>query len=438
MKTIFSSQFSVLSFQLLALCLSVLSASAQNVGDRIIKERIATTGQETIRYWPKGSLKLWGDNASQLPASIAIGTGLTLSGSPLTLSASATGGAQDAFILNDEAGDTLTALESGLGWRDSRLTIQGVPGGSLQMYETGDPLEGVLYWAGRIQVGSLEAASLTADIDAALITSGTISAAIVRNSTPQPLRAFHDGASFAGAYGLTYGATGPGGQTEPTTPGTYFPEILVVDGDPDANYLQGRIRTAADLRTDLGLGTLATQSPTGTPTGSKFLRDDYTWQTVSGGTVTGGIVQRIFVNETSRVLSGTGTVQIYHTVALAMTEGTEFLSASITPTSATNRIRVTAVVVLGTSVSAHMSMICGRSGDTTARRYAMISQGSPRTDMVSTGTLVLDEEAGTTSAITYKIRAGGSSAGTFRLNRAGGGDYPIGTASTLTLEEYTP
>jgi len=43
---------------------------------------------------------------------------------------------------------------------------------------------------------------------------------------------------------------------------------------------------ASDQRTTLGLGSLATVTPTGTPDGTKFLRDDSTWQTVSSGGLT--------------------------------------------------------------------------------------------------------------------------------------------------------
>lgn len=408
MKSLFSSQFSVLRFLWLALFLSALSTplSAQNVGDRIIRERIATTGQEAIRYWPKGSLKLWGDNASQLPASIAIGTGLTLSGSPLTLSASA-GGAQDAFILNDEAGDTLTSLESGLGWRDSRLTIQGVPGGALQMYETGDPLEGVLYWAGRIQVGSLEAAEITGEISADLITSGSMASAIFRSSTPQPLRAFHDGASYAGAYGLTYGATGPNSSIEPSTPGTYFPEILVVDGDPDANYLQGRIRTATQLRSDLGLGTLATVTPTGTTTGSKFLRDDYTWQTASGSsgltiastTITSGTSGRILKN-TSGVLDEVAT------------------------TGSGSVVLATSPSISGPWKDSNGNNLLGITATASAVNYPAITNAA-------TGGTVILEALGTDTHITMQIKEKGSS-GSLKLGRA---TNPIWLADTGTTVE---
>lgn len=41
------------------------------------------------------------------------------------------------------------------------------------------------------------------------------------------------------------------------------------------------LASAPTARNNLGLGSLATVTPTGTPSGSKFLRDDNTWQTVS-------------------------------------------------------------------------------------------------------------------------------------------------------------
>jgi hypothetical protein len=40
------------------------------------------------------------------------------------------------------------------------------------------------------------------------------------------------------------------------------------------------LSAAASFRTLIGLGTLATQSPTGTPSASTFLRGDYSWQTI--------------------------------------------------------------------------------------------------------------------------------------------------------------
>lgn len=50
----------------------------------------------------------------------------------------------------------------------------------------------------------------------------------------------------------------------------------------------------AAQRTTLGLGTLATQSPTGAANGSKFLRDDYVWAEPAGGGGGGGSTAGIF------------------------------------------------------------------------------------------------------------------------------------------------
>lgn len=62
------------------------------------------------------------------------------------------------------------------------------------------------------------------------------------------------------------------GLSAPTAePITAFGRSLVDDADEAAG------------RSTLGLGTFATVSPSGTPDGSKFLRDDNSWQTIPGG-----------------------------------------------------------------------------------------------------------------------------------------------------------
>lgn len=391
----------------LLLMLLALSAPlfAQTTGQSVIQKKNSGAGYTPEAFTIANGQLIYRNSAGVL-GGLTLGSGFTVSGS--TVNAAGGGGNSDAFILNDEAGDTLTSLESGLGWRDSRLTLQGIPGGALQMYETGDPLEGVLYWAGRFQVGSLEAAEITGEISADLITSGTVLATIFRSSTPHPLRAFHDGAAYAGAFGLTYGATGPNGSIEPSTPGTYFPEILVVDGGVDANYLQGRIRTATQLRGDLGLGTFATVTPTGTPTGSKFLRDDNTWQVPGGGssgltigttTITSGTSGR-FLNNSSGVLAETAAT------------GTGSVVLSTTPS------------LTGPIKDANGNNLLGITATASAVNYPAITNAAA-------GGAVIFEAVGSSTNIDLAVKEKGSG-GSLKLGRAAN---PIWLADTGTTVE---
>ena len=73
------------------------------------------------------------------------------------------------------------------------------------------------------------------------------------------------------------------------------------------------LSSAATFRALIGLGTLATVTPTGTPDGTKFLRDDNSWQAVNlsaylplaGGTLTGALTITQGTANTS-VLTSTG------------------------------------------------------------------------------------------------------------------------------------
>jgi len=360
---------------LITLILLVRTASAQTAGQSVIQKKNVSAGF-TNEAFTLSNGQLIGRTSAGTLSGLTLGSGLTLSGT--TLSSTASGGTWGSitgtlssqtdlntalglkaplasptftgtvtapnFVLSASEVDTLTGIQYGIGWSDDRFTLQGPPG-ALQMFTTGSPEESVLYWAGRIQVGSLEAAEITGEISGALVTSGVIPASVMNASMPQPLRAFGDGATYAGAFGLTYGTTGPSGATEPTTPGTYFPEILVVDGDPNTNYLEGRIRTAAQLRTDLGLGSLALVTPTGTADGSKFLRDDGSWQTV-GGTFTGGTLTSRLIQSTNGASSASPLV-LTGTIFTGGTATTTKPQLLVEPTGATSTAWNTAGTLYG-------------------------------------------------------------------------------------------
>jgi len=168
-----------------------------------------------------------------------------------------------AWLLEPLTTDTINPSQNGMGWADDKFTIES-PAGALQLYMQDDPEEATLYWPGRITAGTMEAASITVDLDASQITSGSIGPGIMMSSMTSPLAEYQDAEEYAGANGLTYTATGPASQKEPSTPGTYFAALEVTDGGAERNALVGRIRTAAQMGVPAIVSAPATASSTGT------------------------------------------------------------------------------------------------------------------------------------------------------------------------------
>jgi len=160
----------------------------------------------------------------------------------------------------------------------------------------------------------------------------------------------------------------------------------------------------------------------------------------SSGGESGSVVEMVRANYTGTA-SGTTNCFVYSNTSLrAMTEGDQYMTISYTPTSATNRLRVKAFLNLGSSVNAHAGVLLARSGDTNARAQSQTLYGNTlaRTDYVYPCQVELDEVAGGTSLITYNVRAGGGTTGTYYMNRAHAGVYPVGLLSYIEITEYVP
>ena len=173
---------------------------------------------------------------------------------------------------------------------------------------------------------------------------------------------------------------------------------------PLTTYIAGEVLTAASLNANLSFAASA------------------------------GKVVQVVNTQTGTVATGTTIIPFDNTIP-QNTEGTEFLTLSITPTSATNFLIVSVVLNFSYSIANTVSFALFK--DSTASALAAVAElGSTATGMINSG-LVHKMTAGTTSATTFKIRMGGESAGTVTFNGYSGGQVFGGVmASSMTITEY--
>jgi hypothetical protein len=145
-----------------------------------------------------------------------------------------------------------------------------------------------------------------------------------------------------------------------------------------------------------------------------------------------GDILQIQRDDDGEVATGTTTVPLDDS-APTSSEGTQFLSDSITPTSAANLTRVEAQVYLAHSVGSNFAafLLNGTTTVAVAPQRAIadtVHCPPPNINYVAL--------AATTSTITFNVRAGSSSAGTTTFNgRAGSRDYGGLINSYIELKE---
>jgi hypothetical protein len=139
-------------------------------------------------------------------------------------------------------------------------------------------------------------------------------------------------------------------------------------------------------------------------------------------------------SQTGAVATGSTTIPFDDTIP-QNTEGTEFLSVSITPTKSTSKLLIQVVIVLSASTG-NQFLACALFQDSTANSLAVTNTYNNQATGTSQLTLNYYMTAGTTSLTTFKVRAGGSAAGTFTLNGSSGTRYYGGvTASSINIME---
>jgi len=147
----------------------------------------------------------------------------------------------------------------------------------------------------------------------------------------------------------------------------------------------------------------------------------------------GSVVQVVNV-QTGAVATGTTTVPLDDSIP-QKTEGTEFMTLAITPTSATNKLKIEVLFIGVYPADAVMALMLFQDSTANALATNFNWSGGSNTRNFSMH-LSHFMTAGTTSATTFKIRAGGDNSGTLTFNgRTGSRQYGGTLASSITITE---
>jgi len=157
---------------------------------------------------------------------------------------------------------------------------------------------------------------------------------------------------------------------------------------------------------------------------------------ISGGSGTSVLVQEVFTAFTT-MTTGTTTIPVDDTIP-QNTEGNEYFTRSIVPTNSTHKLEIN-VIVQASHSAIDTWIAAALFQDTTANALACgaVTQHFAAFAQPIVFTHIMD--AGTTSTTTFKVRAGGSNAGTTTVNgssglRVYGGVY----VSSIVIKEYIP
>ena len=133
---------------------------------------------------------------------------------------------------------------------------------------------------------------------------------------------------------------------------------------------------------------------------------------VTGAIYTPNPVVQIVNTNSGAVNTGTTTLPFDDTIP-QITEGDQYMTLAITPKSTTNKLLIIAVGYFASNATANFTMALFQDATANALNAAHHTVGS---DSIVPMTLVHYMAAGTTSATTFRIRAGNSASGTTTFN----------------------
>lgn len=156
------------------------------------------------------------------------------------------------------------------------------------------------------------------------------------------------------------------------------------------------------------------------------------WQDLSSS-----FVVQVVNTQTGALASGTTILPLDNTIP-QNTEGDQYMSLSITPTRATNKLLIEVVVMGG--FAAGRRLVAALFQDSTAGALAAMANSAADSGILPNCLFFSHTmTTGTTSATTFKVRVGPDTAGTFYFNGEGntaGRVFGGVAASSITITEY--
>lgn len=138
---------------------------------------------------------------------------------------------------------------------------------------------------------------------------------------------------------------------------------------------------------------------------------------------------------TSAVATGTTTIPLDDTIP-QNTEGTEFMTCSITPKSATNILEIF-VYFSGSHTATNANLIVALFQDSGANALAVSQAFTASTTAPLTIPIEHAQVAGTTATTTFRVRAGAGAASTVTFNgQSGARLFGATTKSAIVIREY--
>jgi hypothetical protein len=148
----------------------------------------------------------------------------------------------------------------------------------------------------------------------------------------------------------------------------------------------------------------------------------------------GGTIVQV-VNSTDTALATGTTTMPYDDTIPQNTEGDEYMTLAITPTSATNKLLIIADCQFASSAADHETLALFQDSTAGALAAAGMFQGGNEAHPIS---LMHYMTSGTTSSTTFKLRLGNNSANTTSFNgKNGARKYGGVSSSSLTIMEIS-